>query len=114
MPDLVILPAARDDLVEIGDFIARAGPDRAVSFLAEIEARMRQAAERPDRFPRRDDVCEGVRSRSTRALPDFLSSSKRRGESCPCAARGARFAGCVGLRDACAHRGTRRRLECCR
>ena len=38
MPRLVILPAARADLIEIGDFIAQDNPGRALSFLAELEA----------------------------------------------------------------------------
>lgn len=62
MSRLVILPAARDDLSEISDFIAQDNPERAISFLAEIEARMLQAAERPESFPARDDLYEGLRS----------------------------------------------------
>ena len=75
MPRLVILPAARADLMEIGDFIAQDNPGRALSFLAEIEARMRQAAERPESFPARDDVREGLRSaRHGRYLIFFLDA----------------------------------------
>jgi toxin ParE1/3/4 len=59
---LVILPAARADLIGIGDFIARDNPDRAASFVAEIEARMRAAAERPRSHPARDDLHEGLRA----------------------------------------------------
>lgn len=74
MPRLVILPAARADLIEIGDFIAQDNPGRALSFLAEIEAKMRQAAERPESFPARDDVREGLRSaRHGRYLIFFLN-----------------------------------------
>lgn len=74
MPRLVILPAARADLIEIGDFIAQDNPGRALSFLAEIEAKMRQAAERPESFPSRDDVREGLRStRHGRYLIFFLN-----------------------------------------
>ena len=62
MPRLVILPAARADLIEIGDFIAQDNPGRALSFLAEIEVKMHQAAEHPESFPARDDVREGLRS----------------------------------------------------
>ena len=62
MPRLVILPAAQADLVEIGDLIAQDNPARALTFLAEIEAKMLQAAERPESFPTRDDVHEGLRS----------------------------------------------------
>lgn len=70
---LIVLPAARDDLVEIGDFIAQDNPARAVSFLAEIEARMRDAAARPQSFPVRDDLHPGLRSaRHGRYLIFFL------------------------------------------
>ncbi len=60
MPRLVILPAARADLIEIGDFIALDSPERALSFVAEIEARMREAAKRPQSFPTRDELHEGL------------------------------------------------------
>ncbi|WP_126974974.1 type II toxin-antitoxin system RelE/ParE family toxin [Frigidibacter oleivorans] len=62
MPRLVILPAARDDLIEIGDFIAQDSPARAVSFLAELQSRMAEAAARPASFPARDDLVAGLRS----------------------------------------------------
>ncbi len=62
MARLVILPAARADLVEIGDYIALDDPGRALSFVAEIEARMREAAERPGSFPARDELHEGLRA----------------------------------------------------
>ncbi len=74
MPRLVILPAARADLIEIGDFIAQDNPGRALSFLAELEAKMLQTAERPESFPARDDVHEGLRSaRHGRYLIFFLA-----------------------------------------
>lgn len=62
MVRLVILPAARADLIEIGDFIAQDDPRRAASFVAEIEAKMRAAAERPLSFPARDELHEGLRA----------------------------------------------------
>jgi len=37
---LVILPAARADLIDIGDFIALDNRPRAASFVAEIEAKI--------------------------------------------------------------------------
>lgn len=77
MPRLVILPAARADLIEIGDFIAQDNPGRALSFLAEIEAKMQEAAERPESFPARDDVCTGLRSaRHGRYLIFFLNADE--------------------------------------
>ena len=62
MARLVILPAARADLIEIGDFIALDDRGRAASFVAEIEARMREAAERPMSFPARDELHAGLRA----------------------------------------------------
>jgi len=59
---LVILPAARADLIEIGDFIAQDDPRRAASFVAEIEGKMRAVAERPMSFPTRDELHEGLRA----------------------------------------------------
>jgi toxin ParE1/3/4 len=70
---LVILPAARADLIEIGDFIALDNPGRAASFAAEIEGRMREAAEPPRSYPARDELHEGPRSaRHGRYLSCFL------------------------------------------
>ena len=62
MARLVILPAARIDLIEIGDFIALDNPERAASFVTEIESRMIDVAERPCSFPARDELHEGLRS----------------------------------------------------
>jgi len=56
MPRLVILPAARADLIEIGDFIALDNPERAASFVTEIETRLNDVAARPGSFPARDEV----------------------------------------------------------
>ena len=43
-----MLPAARADLIEIADFIALDSPERAVSFIAEIEAQILQTKHRQD------------------------------------------------------------------
>lgn len=59
---LVILPAARADLVEIGDFIALDNPRRAETFLNEVETQMAQISERPASFPTRDELHPGLRS----------------------------------------------------
>ncbi len=73
MRHLVILPAARTDLVDVADFIALDNPERAMSFLAEIEAKMRQVSARPESFPVRDDVFQGMRAaRHGRYLIFFL------------------------------------------
>lgn len=76
MRRLVILPAARRDLIEIGDFIALDNPERALSFVAEIEAKMTAIAERPDRFPARDELHVGLRAaRHGRYLIFFLEAA---------------------------------------
>lgn len=77
MRHLVILPAARADLVDVADFIALDNPERAMSFLAEIEAKMGQVAARPESFPVRDDVYQGMRAaRHGRYLIFFLTGAE--------------------------------------
>ena len=61
MAKLVILPAARADLIDIGDFIALDNPPRATSFVAEIEAKIVEICERPGSFQKRDDLHPGLR-----------------------------------------------------
>ena len=54
MHRLVVLPAARDDLLEIGDFIAQDNPQRAASYIDELEQRLTRIAECPRSYPMRD------------------------------------------------------------
>ena len=61
MAKLVILPAARADIIDIGDFIALDNPPRAASFMAEIETKIVEIGERPDSFQKRDDLHKGLR-----------------------------------------------------
>ena len=73
MAKLVILPAARADLIDIGDFIALDNRPRAASFVAEIEAKILEVGERPDSFQRRDDLHKGLRhARHGRYLIFFI------------------------------------------
>lgn len=58
---LVLSPKASDDLEEIGDYIARDNSARAISFVAEIEARCRKLLATPEAFPVRDDLLPGAR-----------------------------------------------------
>jgi len=62
MKRLVFAPAAEDDLLEIGAYIADDNTVRAMSFLAELEAKARRIAERPNAFPARDDISPGLRA----------------------------------------------------
>ena len=62
MKRLVFTPAARADLLSIAEYIADDDAVRAVSFADELEAKARQAAERPRSFPARDDLSPGLRS----------------------------------------------------
>ena len=74
MSRLIILPAARDDLVEIGDFIAQDNPARAMTFMDEIESKLTAVARDPMRFPVRDELLPGLRSaRHGRYLIFFLT-----------------------------------------
>lgn len=59
---LTVLPAAKADMIEIGDYIAADNPARARSFVAEIEAVIfGKIADRPASFPARSDLAPGLR-----------------------------------------------------
>jgi toxin ParE1/3/4 len=62
MKRLVFTPAARDDLMTIGLYIAEDNPERAESFVAELEAKARHLAEWPRTYPPRDDIGPGLRA----------------------------------------------------
>lgn len=75
MAKLVILPAARADLIDIGDFIALDNRPRAASFVAEIEAKIMEVGERPGSFQKRDDLHKGLRhARHGRYLIFFIET----------------------------------------
>ena len=48
---VVLAREAEADLEEIGDYIARDNPARAIAFVQELIARCRYLAETPDAFP---------------------------------------------------------------
>jgi toxin ParE1/3/4 len=58
---LAFSPRAALDLEEIGDYIARDNPSRAISFLRELKQQCRRIAQRPAAFPARDDLAAGIR-----------------------------------------------------
>jgi toxin ParE1/3/4 len=61
MKRLVFTPAAREDLLTIGLYIADDNPHRAETFVAELEAKARHLAEWPGSHPARDDISPGLR-----------------------------------------------------
>jgi toxin ParE1/3/4 len=54
-------PRARIDLQEIGDWIARDSPRRALSFVAELGRDAEAIGHSPEAFPRREDLHPGLR-----------------------------------------------------
>ena len=58
---LAISPRAALDLEEIGDYIERDNPSRAVSFVTEIRQVCKKIARRPLAFPARDELAAGIR-----------------------------------------------------
>ena len=59
---LTVLPAALADLEAIGDHIAADNPSRALTFVAEIEARIGRIPDAPGASTPRDDLHPGLRS----------------------------------------------------
>lgn len=49
------------DLEEIGDYIARENPLRAISFLEELEKHCQKITETPEAFPLRKDLAHNLR-----------------------------------------------------
>lgn len=58
---LLFSPRAVADLEEIGDYIARDNPSRALSFLDELESKCRSIASMPTAFTERADIFPGIR-----------------------------------------------------
>jgi len=57
----VFSPLAELDLEEIGDYIARDNPSRAVSFLREIRKQCAKITAMPQAAPLRHELGEGIR-----------------------------------------------------
>lgn len=53
-------PQAVLDLEDIGDYIARDSPARALLFLEQLEAHCYRIAEMPTAFPAREDLAPGL------------------------------------------------------
>ena len=57
----VFSPLAELDLEDIGDYIARDNPSRAVSFIREIRAQCAKITATPEAAPLRHELGEGIR-----------------------------------------------------
>lgn len=58
----IFLPAAIADLEEIGDYIARDNPRRAVSFVAELRSQCVKLTRSPEGYRLRPELGDGIRS----------------------------------------------------
>lgn len=58
---VVISPLARDDLTEIGDYIAKDSPANALAWVGTLEQGIESLEHMPGRFPLRDDLRPGYR-----------------------------------------------------
>jgi toxin ParE1/3/4 len=62
MPGYFLSQEAQQDISDIGDYIARDNPIRAMSFVRELRARIGQAAERPLAYEERVELKAGLRA----------------------------------------------------
>jgi toxin ParE1/3/4 len=61
VPTLIFSPRANTDLEEIGDYIARDNPARAISFLEELRSHCADILAAPASYAPREDLGTGVR-----------------------------------------------------
>jgi toxin ParE1/3/4 len=61
----VFSPLAEFDLEEIGDYIARDNPARAVSFIRDIREKCIKITAMPEAAPLRHELGEGIRCKVT-------------------------------------------------
>ena len=59
---LIISPEAEQDIENIGDYIARDNPQRAVTFVDELYSQCQQIGELPSLYQKRPDFGEHIRS----------------------------------------------------
>jgi toxin ParE1/3/4 len=58
---LLLSPRAAADLEDIAEYIARDNPERAATFVEELEAKCRAVVAAPDIYPARPDLAPGLR-----------------------------------------------------
>lgn len=68
-----ISPLAEADLNEIGDYIARDNPKRAISFIDELVSHCRKIAQMPLAYPARDELTLGLRTCSHQRYVIFFT-----------------------------------------
>ena len=56
---VVVAPIARDDLIEIGEYIAQDSPDNARQWVAQLEQAIASLSSMPERVAKRDDLRTG-------------------------------------------------------
>jgi plasmid stabilization system protein ParE len=66
-------PKAEDDLEEIGDYIARDNPGRALTFLDELRATCLAIAENPQAYPAQRELARPIRRAVYRRYLIFYS-----------------------------------------
>ena len=59
---LFVSPLAEQDLEDIGDYIARDNPTRALSFVLELYEHCQKICMNPEGYRRRPEVADGIRS----------------------------------------------------
>ncbi|NIF22392.1 type II toxin-antitoxin system RelE/ParE family toxin [Candidatus Pantoea multigeneris] len=77
MTRLQISPLAEQDLEEIGDFIARDNPQRAMSFVEEIYGKCLSISETPEIYPLRPELGTGIRSCSFGRYIIFFTDNEK-------------------------------------
>jgi toxin ParE1/3/4 len=61
MASVTFSPKARQDLIDIGDYIARDSQANARRFVARLQGRCKQICEAPLSYPSREDLAVGLR-----------------------------------------------------
>jgi toxin ParE1/3/4 len=61
MASVTFSPKARQDLIDIGDYIARDSQANARRFVARLQGRCKQIGEAPLSYPSREDLAVGLR-----------------------------------------------------
>ena len=83
MKRLVLSPAARSDLKNIGEYIASENKPAATRIVREIKARFKTLLKFPEVGRRRNDLKKGLRSFPAGKYLVFLPRNRRPSSDCP-------------------------------